>query len=128
MELGNRMRNIKFNDGCYWRSITQIIKTKDSVTTISPVNLLYKFFTFDEISEYRNYILLMEIFDYEENFYASIHLNTVKKKLYKGILPRYNDLPVEVFFKTVSNTKIIMEININNECLLTEILERKVEN
>lgn len=124
MELGNRMKNIKFKDKCYWKSIRQIVTTKDSVITIAPVNLLYRFFSFDEITEYRNYTLLMEIFDYEESFYARLHLNEIKIKLYKGILSRYNDLPVEVFFKTISNTKIILEININNVCLVTEVLER----
>lgn len=118
------MKNIKFKDKCYWKSIRQIVTTKDSVITIAPVNLLYRFFSFDEITEYRNYTLLMEIFDYEESFYARLHLNEIKIKLYKGILSRYNDLPVEVFFKTISNTKIILEININNVCLVTEVLER----
>lgn len=122
------MKDLEFKDLTTWKSVKQIIKMRDSIITVEPANLLYHFYTYDEITEYNDYILLVEIYDYEEPFYARLHLNKKKPRLYNGVISRYNDLPVEVFFVKISKAKIILEININNTYLVTDelhIIENK---
>ena len=116
------MKDLEFKDETAWKSVKQIIKMRGSRIIVEPANLLYQFYTYDEITEYNDYILLVEIYDYEEPFYARLHLNKKNSRLYKGIISRYNDLPIEVLFSKIGKTKMILEININNEFFITEEL------
>lgn len=116
------MSELIFKNDNYWKCVKQVIKMKDSTKIIEPVNLLYKFFTYDEITEFRSYIMDFEIYDYEENFFAIANLNRIGKRLYKGKLSRYNELPVEIYFAKIKKGKMILEININNNILIIEDL------